>query len=182
MPNSFAHLKIGAVTDVGVKRKNNEDSITTIPEHGVFCVADGMGGAEGGEVASQAAVSSLEKAFAGLSSPEAIASANGKAYVIDKALNQASKWIKERSDKRGIKGSGTTAVVIAFDARKPDAALVVHAGDSRAYRFRDHKLVQVSKDHTVAEAAGGILGLGNRISKAEQSMLDELAKAFEPRG
>jgi protein phosphatase len=154
MPDSFAHLRVGAVTDVGVKRKNNEDSIITLPEHGVFCVADGMGGAEGGEVASQAAVSSLERAFGTLTSPEAIASANGKAHVIDVALNQASAWIKERSDKKGIKGSGTTAVVIAFDGRDPRRAMVVHAGDSRAYRYRDGRLTQISRDHTVAEAAG----------------------------
>ena len=56
MAGSYSHLSCGALTDVGVRRKNNEDFIKPLPEHGVFCVADGMGGVQGGEVASQAAV------------------------------------------------------------------------------------------------------------------------------
>jgi PPM family protein phosphatase len=154
MPGSFSHLSVGAVTDVGVRRKNNEDAIIALPQHGVFCVADGMGGAQGGEVASQAAVTCLKNAFDGLASPDAVASAAGKARIIDRALNEASHWIKRRSDKKGIKGAGTTAVVLAFDGRHPDKGMVVHAGDSRAYRFREDALVQLSRDHTVAEAAG----------------------------
>lgn len=154
MPGSFSHLSVGAVTDVGVRRKKNEDSILTLPTHGVYCVADGMGGAQGGEVASQAAVTCLKNAFDALSSPDAVAGAPAKARLIDRALNEASSWIKRRSDKKGIKGAGTTAVVLAFDGRRPEKALVVHAGDSRAYRLRREKLDQLSRDHTVAEAAG----------------------------
>ncbi len=66
--------------------------------------------------------------------------------------------IKKRSDATGIKGAGTTAVVITFDVGDPGVGMVVHAGDSRAYRFRNDTLVQLSKDHTVA-AAAGIKGL-----------------------
>lgn len=147
-------MTCGALTDVGVKRKNNEDSIKILPEYGVFCVADGMGGAQGGEVASQATVACLEQAFTQLSTPDAVASAAGKVRIIDRALNQASKWIKQRADKKGIKGTGTTAVVIAFDGRDPTKAAAVHAGDSRAYRFRQGELKQITRDHTVANAAG----------------------------
>ena len=147
-------MDFGALTDVGVKRKNNEDSIKILPEYGVFCVADGMGGVQGGEVASQATVACLEQAFTQLSTPDAVASAAGKVRIIDRALNQASKWIKRRADKKGIKGTGTTAVVIAFDGRDPTKAAAVHAGDSRAYRFRKGDLKQITRDHTVANAAG----------------------------
>ncbi len=154
MAGSYSHLSCGALTDVGVRRKNNEDFIKPLPEHGVFCVADGMGGVQGGEVASQAAVTSLEHAFKQLHSPDAVASASGKVQIIDQALNQASKWIKQRADKKGIQGTGTTAVVIAFDGRDPSKAAVVHAGDSRAYRFRRGTLKQITRDHTVANAAG----------------------------
>jgi serine/threonine protein phosphatase PrpC len=154
MVDAYAHLTCGALTDVGVKRKNNEDSITTLPDYGVFCVADGMGGAQGGEVASKATVTCLDHAFNQLASPENVAGVSGKARIIDRALNQASAWIKARADKKGVKGTGTTAVVIAFDGRDPSRAMVVHAGDSRAYRFRAGKLNQVSRDHTVANAAG----------------------------
>ena len=154
MPGSFSHLSFGAVTDVGVKRKENQDSIVNIPEHGVFCVADGMGGAEGGAAASQTAVACLSKAFESLESPDLVASAAGKARMVDRSLNEASRAIKKRSEAKGIKGAGTTAVVITFDARDPTVGMIVHAGDSRAYRFRDDRLEQLSKDHTVAAAAG----------------------------
>ena len=154
MANPFSHLSCGALTDVGVKRKNNEDSIVTLPAHGVYCVADGMGGAQGGEVASQAAVTCLDKAFGQLGSPLEIATAEGKAKLVDRALNQASKWIKQRSDKKGIRGAGTTVVVLVYDAQDPTKALIVHAGDSRAYRYRKGVIEQLSTDHTVAAAAG----------------------------
>lgn len=154
MAEHFAHLSCGAVTDVGSRRKNNEDSIVTLPSHGVFCVADGMGGVQGGEVASQAAVTFLSKAFGKLDGPEGAESIVAKSQIIDRALNSASSWIKQRSDKKGTKGSGTTAVVIAFDARNPGHGMVLHAGDSRAYRLRDGILKQLSQDHTVAAAAG----------------------------
>ena len=154
MPNAFSHLTVGAITDVGVKRKNNEDSIVTIPDHGVFCVADGMGGAQGGEVASQATVTCLKNAFGALDSPDDVAGAHNKGTVIDGALNRASRWIKDRADKKGTKGTGSTVVVIAFDGRNPGMAQILHAGDSRAYRLRDGDLVQLSRDHTVANEAG----------------------------
>ena len=77
MADLFSHLSFGALTDVGVKRKNNEDSILTLPRHGVYCVADGMGGAQGGEIASHAVVMCLSKAFDSLSSPLSAASVEG---------------------------------------------------------------------------------------------------------
>ena len=112
------------------------------------------GGREGGRAASQSAVACLRKIFETLGSPDRVASAGGKARLVDRSLNEASREIKKRSDAKGIKGAGTTAVVIAFDARDPKVGMIIHAGDSRAYRFRDDKLVQLSKDHTVAAAAG----------------------------
>lgn len=154
MPNSFSHLKHGAVTDVGIKRKNNEDSIVTIPDHGVFCVADGMGGVQGGKIASQATITCLKNSFNSLSAPDVVAGVGNKAKLIDNALNRASRWIKTKADKKGIKGTGTTAVVIAFDGRDPCKAMILHAGDSRAYRYRGANLSQLSRDHTVANEAG----------------------------
>ena len=154
MNNTFPYLVSANLTDVGKRRKNNEDSVLCLTEQGVFCVADGMGGVQGGEVASKAAVDALQEMFT--TSPDApfAVTAESSARLVARALNRASQWIKARSDERGMAGTGSTAVVLAFDRVTPSQAMVLHAGDSRAYRYRGDKLVQLSADHSVAAAAG----------------------------
>lgn len=154
MSTPFAYLSCAALSDVGRRRKNNEDSLVTLPDNGVFCVADGMGGVQGGEVASKAVVDALQKAFK--DSPEAPFSvtADASAKLFERAVNAASHWIKERAEGLGISGTGSTAVGLVFDRVTPCQGIALHAGDSRAYRFRDDKLVQLTTDHSVAAAAG----------------------------
>lgn len=154
MNTGFAYLSCASLTDVGRRRKNNEDALLCLADSGVFCVADGMGGVQGGAIASQAAVDALREVFS--DSPDAAfaLTAKASARLIARALNNASQWIKSRADERGLTGSGSTAVVLAFDRITPSQALILHAGDSRAYRFRDGKLEQLSADHSVAAAAG----------------------------
>jgi protein phosphatase len=154
MSGAFAYLESVELSDVGRRRKNNEDSVLRLPEAGVFCVADGMGGVQGGEVASKAAVDELRKDFT--ESPEGpfALTADASARLIERALNRASRWIKDRADSLGLAGTGSTAVVLAFDQVTPACATVLHAGDSRAYRYRGEKLTQLMTDHSVAAAAG----------------------------
>ena len=154
MSTGFEHLACAGLTDVGRRRKNNEDSLVSLLGQGVFCVADGMGGVQGGEIASQATVDALRAAFT--DSPDAAFALTAKASggLIGRALNNASQWIKARADERGLSGSGSTAVVLAFDRLDPSRALVLHAGDSRVYRYRADTLLQLSADHSVAAAAG----------------------------
>ena len=154
MKNGFPYLVTAELTDVGHRRKNNEDAVLRLPEQGVFCVADGMGGVQGGEVASQAVIDTLRQTFS--DSPDApyAVTAAAAARLVARAINRASQWIKARSDERGLAGAGSTAVIMAFDQVSPSKALILHAGDSRAYCFRADKLVQLSADHSVAAAAG----------------------------
>ncbi len=154
MSDSFSYLSSADLTDVGRRRKNNEDSLIRLPESGVFAVADGMGGVQGGEVASKAVVDALREAFT--VSPDAAfaVTAASAACLVARALDHASQWIKARSDERGTVGTGSTAVVLVFDRVAPSRALILHAGDSRAYRYRADRLVQLSADHSVAAAAG----------------------------
>lgn len=154
MNNGFPHLSSAELTDVGRVRKNNEDSILRLPEQGVFCVADGMGGVQGGDVASKATVDALREEFT--VSPDAAyaVTATAGARLAERAINRASSWIKARSDERGVTGTGSTVILMVFDRAAPTAAKVLHAGDSRAYRYRADKLQQLSKDHSVAAAAG----------------------------
>lgn len=154
MSAAFAYLASAELSDVGRRRKNNEDSLIRIPGAGVFCVADGMGGVQGGEVASKACVDALGREFT--QSPEAPFSvtADASAKLVERALNTASLWIKERAESLGLVGTGSTAVVLVFDRVTPSQGIALHAGDSRAYRLREDKLVQLTTDHSVAAAAG----------------------------
>ena len=154
MNTGFAYLSCASLTDVGRRRKNNEDALLCLADSGVFCVADGMGGIQGGEVASQAVVDALRQIFS--EAPEApyAVTAWASARLAERALNQASRWIKERAGELGLTGTGSTAVALAFDRVTPAQAVVLNVGDSRAYRYRGDKLVQLSADHSVAAAAG----------------------------
>ena len=160
MSNPFDHIAHAVLTDVGRKRKNNEDAYAVFPEHGFFCVADGMGGAEDGEVASGAVVDGLTKLFAGfiLDRPLAL---HAKTLWIAHTLNDVSDWIFQRSKSRGKSGTGTTFVGVALDPAVPGLALALHAGDSRVYRWsaaarakKKSALEQVTVDHSVANSLG----------------------------
>ncbi len=149
----FPHLSVAALTDVGRKRKNNEDALLALPEQGVFCVSDGMGGSDAGEVASSATVEHIAAAFTGPASREWRA-ASQKAGVVRTALEDAGRWIWRHAIEKGMRGCGTTSVVLVFDELKSNRALSLNAGDSRAYRMRDQRLKQITDDHSFAAATG----------------------------
>lgn len=152
-PGVFAHLDVAALTDVGRKRKNNEDAFVVIHGHGVYCVADGMGGAEDGEVASNRTVEQLRETFAEF--PEARPpSLEAKAAWTRHAVDAASSWICNRSAERGKSGTGTTFVCAVLDPANPGNALALHAGDSRLYVLAKGRLRQVTRDHSFANEAG----------------------------
>lgn len=152
---SFSHIWSVAKSDVGRKRKNNEDAVGAWPDSGLFCVADGMGGGDDGEIASAAIVRGLDGIAA------SIAPRQGNVYehsavlgLISQAINAASAWIYERAVSRRLKGCGSTFVGICFDAANPSAAMALHAGDSRLYRFRAGVVEQLTKDHSAAAMIG----------------------------
>ncbi len=151
---SFSYLTAAECTDTGRKRKHNEDALVSFPDHGIFLVADGMGGAAGGEVASRAVVDALRKELESMPSGEAAAGLTERVRATARAFGNASCWIKNRADDLGVSGTGTTAVAIVFDQWRPERAVALHVGDSRAYQVRRGKLTQLTKDHSVAAAAG----------------------------
>lgn len=142
-----------AVSDMGLRRKNNEDSTIVLPRFSVFAVADGMGGAEAGEVASDKVVKFIENALRTAEGAEDGTVAQ-KCRVVTKALKEASDWIWRYAREQNLRSCGTTVVTLVFDARGGERAMVLHAGDSRAYRFRGGLLEQVTRDHSFAEASG----------------------------
>jgi PPM family protein phosphatase len=125
-----------AKTDTGRKRRRNEDAFVLAPP--LFAVADGMGGAQAGEVASKLAAAALEDTDPGrLTGPEKVAS----------LIQEANRRVHERSSvDPATSGMGTTMTVALVE---DDGVVIGHVGDSRAYLVRNHELEQITEDHSL---------------------------------
>jgi PPM family protein phosphatase len=123
-------------TDIGRQRRDNEDS--AFARAPVFVVADGMGGAQAGEVAARIAIEAFEHGLPGGGSPE---------ERLANLVREANHQIYERSRAdRGRAGMGTTLTAAYVD----DANVAIaHVGDSRAYLFRDGSLQRLTQDHSL---------------------------------
>jgi PPM family protein phosphatase len=161
------HWESASASDRGLVRQNNEDSILDLSDRGVFAVADGMGGHAAGEVASGIAVESLIDVW-----PDGGPVAE-PVDPLSRTIVQANTEIRRRSqtelDKRGM---GTTLTAMAIEAAG-DRGLIAHVGDSRAYRFRDGTLEQLTKDHTWVQERvdAGVLSAGNARNHPYSSIL-----------
>src|SRR5436305_2236215 len=123
-------------SDTGRKRRRNEDSSVVAPP--LFAVADGMGGAQAGEVASKPAAAALEETDpATLSGPERLVS----------LIQEANRRVYERaSSDPSTSGMGTTMTVAVVEN---EGVTIGHVGDSRAYLVREGKLEQLTEDHSL---------------------------------
>jgi PPM family protein phosphatase len=124
------------VTDAGRKRRRNEDAYVVDPP--LFAVADGMGGAQAGEVASQLAAAVLRESPGDEGDPE---------QRVVALIQEANRQIYERARSDAhASGMGTT-ITAAMLAR--DEIAIGHVGDSRAYRIRSGELEQLTEDHSL---------------------------------
>jgi len=142
-------------TDVGMKRRVNEDVFVLDPQHGVFLVADGMGGHAAGEVASRVATEEILQALSTAVNdadetwpehwdPAISAPANS---VVDAVVAGHHRVTQEMQDDADLKGMGTT-VVVAVHQRIDDKLVICHVGDSRAYRLRNGEFTLMTNDHS----------------------------------
>jgi protein phosphatase len=152
------YFESAEVSDIGRKRKNNEDACLRIANHGIFCVADGMGGQMGGDIASETIVTTLQEVF-GKTAPEDDNTLPKRVALFRAAANRASKWIKNFSDEKVVGQMGSTLVALVIDPRDPRRAVGLHAGDSRLYQFRNGELKQVTVDHSAVNALAAKLGI-----------------------
>jgi serine/threonine protein phosphatase PrpC len=126
-------------TDTGRQRNANEDSFFT--KAPLFVVADGMGGAQAGEVASKAAAESFAHDL-----PEA-----PPERALEETILEANRTIHELARKDpGLAGMGTTVTAAIVDLDAEEVA-IGHVGDSRAYRFRGGRFEQLTRDHSLVE-------------------------------
>ncbi|HEY9403202.1 MAG TPA: Stp1/IreP family PP2C-type Ser/Thr phosphatase [Pyrinomonadaceae bacterium] len=139
-------VEIASVTDRGLSQKRplNEDSMLVDAERRVFAVADGVGGAQAGEVASQTAVEVLGEAFRHQKEGDDIED------LMEIAIQRANASIYQMShEQRQLSMMATTIVALHLDGRR---ATIGHVGDSRLYRLRpDGRLERETEDHSVVE-------------------------------
>jgi protein phosphatase len=144
-------------TDAGRRRKHNEDSYLTMPEHSLFVIADGMGGYAAGEVASQLATEVIAEAFRTktfIGDADPTRPRRGDELV--RAIQMANEAILTQARANEAQhGMGTTLVSCRFSPNK-QRLYIAHVGDSRCYRIRDKAIKQLTQDHTLG--AAGITG------------------------
>ena len=133
-------FEFAAASDVGLVRANNEDS--GFASTHLLVLADGMGGAAAGDVASAISVAHLRSLDAEI--PAADMLPRLRATVADAQQDMLARVAAQPR----MAGMGTTTIALL---RSGSDLALVHIGDSRAYRLRDNKLEQMTKDHTLVQ-------------------------------
>ncbi|PYS21804.1 MAG: hypothetical protein DMF72_15800 [Acidobacteria bacterium] len=146
-PSPANNVNVASVSDRGLsdKRPLNEDSFLADAERGIFVVADGVGGADAGEVASQTAVDVLNEAFR-----QKIADGEDVEDLMELAIQRANSSIHQMAlDNTRFSMMATTVVALHLDGNR---ATIGHVGDSRLYRLSpDGKLRRETEDHSIVE-------------------------------
>lgn len=155
----MTELNAGSATDVGRRRSINQDMVLVSDR--IFAVADGMGGHQGGEVASLAAVEALRDAFRDLPTMDGLV----------EAVRAANSAVEARArSSADLRNMGTTLTVVALlDEAEDDLLAIANIGDSRAYLLRNGELSQLTQDHSVPQEL------------LRQGQLSEAEAAVDPR-
>ena len=178
------HIESSAVTDVGLKRDHNEDSCLADDVHGIYAVADGMGGAAAGEVASKLAIERVSSFFC----PRVAELRQGDAQnpgfrqrlarLMEAAIQDACLHVHQAAidDQRGKAGMGTTLTVLVLLDR---LAVVGHVGDSRMYLKRHDTLYPLTVDHSFVNEMVQ-RGALSEIEALKHPMANVLTRAVGP--
>ncbi len=159
---SEVEMEIVSRTDVGLKRNHNEDRLAVFPDRGLVLLADGMGGYNAGEVASQLVIDTvaaellpmLEKMDGSIGKKEIVSAIEVSNLAIFNAVEQNAE----------LNGMGTTIVLAIFQGQ---LASFAHVGDSRLYRMREGKFEQLTSDHSMLQEL-----LDRGMFKTEEEAMD----------
>lgn len=130
------------LTHTGRVRTRNEDSFTCVPEQNLWVVADGMGGHDAGDFASQMITEQAHKFIQQQSLEDSI-------LLLEENLLHSNKLIREKASQMGSKATIGSTVTCLYTWK--NLAFVLWAGDSRLYRFRDNTLQRLTEDHSFVE-------------------------------
>ena len=152
-------MKVGVgrsagLSDTGRKRRQNEDAFVCEPP--LCAIADGMGGAQAGEVASRLAAAVFEEGAAAVQGEDGVATVvrAANARIFERAVHDPA-----------VAGMGTTATVAVVDEAAATVT-IAHVGDSRAYRYRPGSLEQLTTDHSLV----GELVRSGRLTEDEAAV------------
>lgn len=159
-----------ATTDRGLVRDDNQDSFVCAPEEGLLCVADGMGGGEGGALASQWTCTALQEAWMSTKGRPLEA----REPQVLEALQSVNGRSRSYAKSKGFKVMGTTAAAILHECVDGFRARIFHVGDSRIYRYRLGRLDVLTRDHTVGNE------LGSSMSAASAAQAKSLQARSNP--
>ena len=164
-------------TDRGLVRRNNQDTFLVDNRHRLWAVADGMGGHQGGDVASRLVVDTLAN-FAPTMRPNTAGPGaqdeEDAIFRLTTMVEQAHKAILSHLDHHpSLEGMGTTLVAAQLLYLPTPRLVVVNVGDSRAYLIRETTIMQVTRDHTVIEEQirAGRLTLDEAIHHPDRHVL-----------
>jgi protein phosphatase len=150
-------IQIAGVSDTGRCRSHNEDRIGWDEEFGIITLADGMGGAKAGEVASsvvaetmlkevRAEIEGLHTALEEVVDEQGL---NRGSLILRDALQKANRLVLSIADTQPqYSGMGTTSITLLL---YNNMVSICHVGDSRLYLLRDNHLRQITEDHTVIQ-------------------------------
>jgi protein phosphatase len=184
-------LEAWGASDVGMKRRLNEDVFLVDEDLGLYLVADGMGGHAAGEVASRLAADEIIRTFSDHSTldnetwPEHWNMARSAAanLLIDAILAGHERVTRAVSRDSNLKGMGTT-VVAAVHPPNSRTLIICHVGDSRAYRLRKTEFALLTDDHSWVHeqvAAGFLTEEAARSHPLKNVVTQALGGSAEPR-
>jgi len=139
-----ASLKVGAfaVSEPGLLRQDNQDHVFVDEERLVYCVADGVGGAEEGARASEIVCRNVKMMLAAAPSDFA-----ARVEAVGQAVADANSAIFAHAREHGYDAMGSTVAVMVLDPKNPRHAAICHVGDSRVYRIRGGMPRLLTRDH-----------------------------------
>lgn len=137
-------MKWAYITDTGLVRASNEDSLCISPDDNFFAVADGMGGHRAGEVASKTALELLKKEL-----DRRLSGGERAEQALVESFKEANRSIFEMSTRNPAwQGMGTTVTACV---KQDGEILIGQVGDSRAYLLRDNHISQLTEDHSLVQ-------------------------------
>jgi len=159
---SDAEMEIVSRTDVGRKRDHNEDRLAVFPDKGLVLLADGMGGYNAGEIASQLVIDTLASELLPVLGKKDGPIGQREIVSAIKASNLAIfDAVAQNND---LNGMGTTVVLAIFQEQH---ATFAHIGDSRLYRLREGEFEQLTSDHSMLQEL-----LDRGMFKTEEEAVD----------
>ncbi len=193
MATAVARYTAAALTDRGRKRASNEDAFGYSVEHGVYLVCDGMGGAAAGEIASSLAIEEVLRLITSridarpntrpdvrhLGAESSAGSSDNLPQIAAEAVAAANQTIHSRGQRNPrLSGMGTTLVGLLAGLPGEEAqAWIVNVGDSRCYRFRQGRIKQISRDHSLVDEQVR-LGRMTRAEAARSPLRNVITRAL----